>query len=128
MGHFADQHEMAVDPGAAVLKARRDLHGFVEVLGPDRRGEAVFRVVSPVHGLCQFIKTGHGDHRPEYFTLDDFIALFAAGQQRRLVIEAGTGVHRRTGDAFDVRLTEGALDETRHAIALAGTDQRTDFV
>jgi hypothetical protein len=35
--------------------------------------------------LLQFIEAGHGDHRPEHFALDDFIALFATGQQRRLV-------------------------------------------
>ena len=128
MGHFADQHEVAVDPGAAVLQARCHLHGLVEVLRPDRRGQAVFRVVGPVHDLRQFIKTGDGHHRPKHFALDDFIALFATGQQRRLVIEARPRMRSAPRHTFNVRLAQRPLDKTGHAITLTGADQRADFV
>jgi len=47
MGHFADEHEVRVDPGAAVLQPRGNREGLADVLRPDRRREAVVRVVSP---------------------------------------------------------------------------------
>ncbi|MNT41007.1 hypothetical protein D3C72_1773540 [compost metagenome] len=119
---------MGVDPGAAVLQARGHLHGLVQVLGPDGGGQAVFRIVGPVHRLGQFVETGDGDHRAEDFALDDFVLLLAAGQQRGLVVEAGARVHGGTGDPLDMRLAEGALDEAGHAVALARADQRSDFI
>ncbi|MNK74712.1 hypothetical protein D3C87_942320 [compost metagenome] len=37
-------------------------------------------------------------------------------------------MHRGTGHPLDVRLAEGALDETGDAVALAGADQRADLI
>jgi hypothetical protein len=37
-------------------------------------------------------------------------------------------MHRRAGHPLDVRLAEGAFDETGDAVALAGADQRADLV
>ncbi|MNN16586.1 hypothetical protein D3C81_1297300 [compost metagenome] len=54
--------------------------------------------------------------------------MLATGEQGRLVIEAGAGVHRCAGYPLDVRLAQGTFDETGHAVALAGADQRADFV
>ncbi|MNF78219.1 hypothetical protein D3C84_603920 [compost metagenome] len=128
MGHLADQHEVAVDPGAAVLQASGDLHGLVQVAGPHRRGQAVFGVVGPIHRGSQFVEAGDGDHRAEHLALDDFVGLFAAGEQGRLVIEAGAGMHGGAGHPLDMRLAKGALDETGHPVALTGADQRADLV
>ncbi|MDT4841527.1 hypothetical protein FQZ97_753850 [compost metagenome] len=119
---------MGVDPGAAVLQAVGDLQRLVEVLRPYRGRQAVFGIVGPVHRLLQFVEAGHGDHRAEDFALDDLVLLLAAGQQGRLVIEAGAGMHGGAGDTFDMRLAEGALDEAGHAVALARADQRADFI
>lgn len=54
--------------------------------------------------------------------------LSAAGEQGRLVIKIRAGMHGGAGDALDMRLTKGALDETGLSVALARTDQRADRV
>src|SRR5688572_7603423 len=49
--HLVDQHEMGIDPRTPVLEARGGLHRFADILGPDRRGEAVVGVVGPGDGV-----------------------------------------------------------------------------
>ncbi|KAF1029601.1 MAG: hypothetical protein GAK37_01689 [Pseudomonas sp.] len=54
--------------------------------------------------------------------------LFATGEQSGLVIKARAGMHGGAGDAFDMRLAQGALHKAGHAVALAGADERAQFV
>ena len=55
VGHFVGQHEVRVDPCAAVLKPRGYIHSFTHVLRPNRRCEAVIAVVGP---LDRFVLVG----------------------------------------------------------------------
>ena len=51
MRHFIDQHEMRVDPGAAITQPGRRGHGATDILGPDRGGEAVIAVIGDGDGV-----------------------------------------------------------------------------
>ena len=41
VGHFVDEHEVGVDPGASVAEGRCDSHALGQIRGPNRRGETV---------------------------------------------------------------------------------------
>src|SRR5690606_33964163 len=63
--HLADQHEMRVDPGAAVLQARGQAVGAADITGPHRRGQAVVGVVGEGEGLRFVTEWGDTDHWTE---------------------------------------------------------------
>src|SRR6476646_2275887 len=51
MRHLVHQHEVSVDPSAAVLEARRRRHAPADVCGPHRGGEPVIAIVGPANCL-----------------------------------------------------------------------------
>src|SRR5262249_24926632 len=87
--HLVSEHEVAVDPGAAVLEPRRHCHRPADVLRPHRRGEAVVGIVSPGDRLFRLAEAGDRDDRPEHLPADDLVLLAGARDDGRLVEEAG---------------------------------------
>src|SRR5688572_26598470 len=86
--HLVDEHEAGVDPGAAVLQLLGDAHRAADVLGPDRRREAVVAVVRPGDRLFGVGEARHADDRTEDLALDDLVVLARARDHGRLVEEA----------------------------------------
>src|SRR5450830_361274 len=56
--HFADEHEVGVHPGAAVLQACGQAVGTSDISGPHRRRQAVVRIVGPAEYLCFITELG----------------------------------------------------------------------
>jgi hypothetical protein len=88
MRHLVGQHEVGVDPGAAVLQPRGRGHRAADILGPHRRGEAVVAVIGPGDRLVDIGEAGDRDHRAEHLAAHDLVLLQRAGDDGRLVIEA----------------------------------------
>ncbi|MNH25128.1 hypothetical protein D3C79_850990 [compost metagenome] len=88
MGHFADQHEVGIDPGAAILQPRRQAVGAACVAGPHRRSQAVLRVVGPFQRLCFVGEARYRHHRAKHFVAHDLVILQRIGQHRWLEEEA----------------------------------------
>ena len=54
--HFAHQHEMGVNPGAAILQTRAQAMRPADVPGPDRRSQTILRIVGPAQRLLFVMK------------------------------------------------------------------------
>ncbi|CAM2145607.1 hypothetical protein PT2222_170164 [Paraburkholderia tropica] len=123
--HFAHEREVRVDPRAAVLQFGGHLEGLVDVAGPDRTREAEVRIVGPVDRLLRAVETRDRHHRPEHFAAHDLVVLTRARHHGRLVEEAAAIGELAARRDLDVLLARRALDETRHASALALGNQRS---
>ncbi len=88
MRHLVDQHEMRVDPGAAILQAGGGLHAAADILGPDGGGQAVIAVVCPGNGIIGIGEAGDRDDRAEDLAADDFVVLQGACDDGRREEEA----------------------------------------
>ena len=55
MRHLVHQHEVGVDPSAAVLEARRRRHAPADVCGPHRGSEPVIAIVGPANCLVDIV-------------------------------------------------------------------------
>ena len=62
VGHLRGQHEVGVDPGAAILQGGGTGHRLADILSPDGGGEAILGVVGEGDGLLEIIDRGDGDH------------------------------------------------------------------
>jgi hypothetical protein len=65
MWHLAHQHEVGVDPCAAIVKPSGRRHALADVGGPHRRGEPVVAVVGPGR-LVNVVKARHRDDGTEH--------------------------------------------------------------
>ncbi len=115
---------MGVDPGAAVLQVAGHLAGKAEIPGPDRAGEAVVRVVGPLHHLFGVAEAGHRHHGAEYLAPHDFILLTGVGDQGRLEEEAVAGADLAPRRHLHVAAALGPLHEAGHPVALPVRDER----
>src|SRR5688500_15068572 len=66
-GHLRGDVERGVDPDDAAPQRPRDAHRLVEVLGPERVGEAVAGVVGDGDGFVGRAEARDGQDRPEDF-------------------------------------------------------------
>lgn len=88
MRHFADQHKVGIDPGAAVLQPGAKTMGATDIFRPYRGGQAILRVIRPAQGLRFIAERRHADYRTKHFALDNSVFLPGAGEQRRLEVIA----------------------------------------
>src|SRR5690606_7280376 len=88
----------------------------------------VVAVIGPVDRIVDFGEAGDRDNRPEDFAAYDLVVLQRAGDDGRLVVEAGAIADLAAGGDVDVLELGGALDEGSDAVALAPGDQRADLV
>ena len=128
MRHLVDQHEVRVDPGAAVLQLLGHPHGACRRPGsrrwrPGRSSESL----AQADDLLRIGEARHRHHRAEHFALHDLVVLPGARHHRGLVEEAVAGAHLAAGGDLDVAGHLRALDEARHAVALAVGDQRAEL-
>ncbi len=113
VGHFADQHEVRIHPGAAVPAGgqtgdARDRHPPSR---PTTPGRSPNHWPSPARGFIAELCDRH--HRSEHFAANNFVILLGVGQYGRLEEEA-IAVHRlAAGDQTDVRLCEWRARQTR---------------
>ena len=122
MRHLADQHEVGVDPGAAITEARGGGHGAAHVLGPDRGGKAVVAVVGPAHRIVNLAEGRDRDDGAEDLAADDLVFLTGTRNDGRAVVEAALAHHRAAGGDLNVAEFAGTFDETCHPVALAERD------
>src|SRR4029079_6148626 len=108
---------VVVDPDRAVAKRCGDALGATRVVGPDRAGEAVRRVVAERDGLVLRREPLDGHDRSEDLLADHRHVRRAVGEDRRAEEEAGLEVRLlgrapagpESGPLAD-RLGDGALD------------------
>lgn len=127
VGHFADEHEVRVYPSAAILQARGEAIGAPHILCPDRRRQAVIRVVGERQGLGFVRKRGDRHHRAKDFALDDFIVLAGVCQHRGLKEKAWPFDAVAAGDDADVRQSLGPLDKAYDPFQVVAGNQRAEF-
>ena len=102
MGHLAGQHEVGVDPGAAILQGGCTGHRLADILGPDGGGEAILGVVGKGDGLLEIIDRGDGDHGAKHLLLHDLILLACTGDHSRFEEVAGACPQLAAGDYLQV--------------------------
>ena len=74
--HLGNDRDMGINPYTSKVQTLRQSHGAAMVLGPDRRGQAVFHIIGHGKGLCLILKFLDGDDGAKDFGLNQFIALF----------------------------------------------------
>ena len=128
MGHFADQQEMGVDPGATVAEFRGHFHRLGDVPGPDGGGQAVLRVIRPADRLFRGFEFGDGDHRAEHFLLNHFVLLPGSGEQGGFEVETFATGGGSPGHGFDMLGVAGAGHKALHPFELGGGHGGADVI
>lgn len=105
MRHLANQHEMGINPGTAILQSGAKPVRPPDVLSPDGGCQTIARIVGPPQNLIFIIKDGYTDHRAEDLALHDGIFLFCVCQQRRS--EIVTFTFRLTSASNHTDMAEG---------------------
>ncbi len=118
---------MRIDPGGAVLEPGGDLHRARHVACPYGGCETVIGIIGPRHRVVGVTEASHGNHRTEHLLADDLVVLQRTGNDGGLVEETRTRHDLATGDDFHVLHRGRAIDEPRHALALARGDDRPQF-
>ena len=81
-------HVLAIDVRLPESELVARSHDHVDVLGEDRRGEAVDRVVRPGDRFVEVVERDDRHHRPEDLLPDDCHVLAAVGDDRRRIVVA----------------------------------------
>ncbi|MNZ51760.1 hypothetical protein D3C78_695840 [compost metagenome] len=115
---------MGVDPGAAILQVAGHLAGQTQIPGPHRAGEAVVRIVGPLHHLFGIVEAGYRHNWAEHLPAHDFILLAGVGYQGRLEEEAVAGADLAACGHLHVAAALGPLHEAGDPVALAVRDER----
>ena len=127
MGHFADQHEVRIHPGAAVLQPCRHPMGASYISCPNGGRQAVVRIVGPFQRLRFIGEFGHRHHRPEHFAADNLVVLLRVSQHRRFKEETISVHSLAARDQANVRLGNGTFDERCDTITMLCSNQRPQF-
>src|SRR5471032_1174622 len=124
MRHFAHEHEMSVDPGAAVVQLGGYLERAAYVARPYGTCEPEVGVVGPGNSLGRIVEAGDRHHRPEHLAPHDLVGLQRARDHGRLVEKSTRCACLAACGDFNMTLARRPLHEARHAASLALRDQR----
>src|SRR5690606_27015089 len=107
------EHVGAVDPDDARLQLRRDMQRNVDVLAPNRGGEAVAGVVGKLHRLRMVAEGHRRQDGTKHFLLRQNVCGGDVGGENRQMIPAGRGYVRfrlPAGGALTLALRDQAPD------------------
>ena len=109
---------MGVNPRTTVLQTRADPVSASDVARPDRRREAILRIIGPLQHLLFILEDGHTDHRTKHFSLDNCIFLFSPCQKRRGKVIARPLYFFSTGDHVDMSQRFGLFNGFSDALQM----------
>src|ERR1700693_1086062 len=75
MRRLAHDHEMSVDPAAAIAQAGRGRHGARDIPRPDRGCQSIVRIIGPADCLLDLLERRDRYHGSEHFAANDLIVL-----------------------------------------------------